>query len=102
MGFSGPPSEPDVRLSPHPALQVLMPKAIAHWCSFVCIASTRDPASMKLGHEAPVFTSDLPAVLRRCEHTGPLCHVPGFPVLGLLRVLRPTSLASTGDRSSPP
>ena len=25
MGFSGPPSEPDVRLSPHPALPVLMP-----------------------------------------------------------------------------
>ena len=25
MGFSGPPSEPDVRLSPHPALHVLMP-----------------------------------------------------------------------------
>ena len=27
MGFSGPPSEPDVRLSPHPALRVLMPSA---------------------------------------------------------------------------
>ena len=25
MGFSGPPSEPDVRLSPHPALHMLMP-----------------------------------------------------------------------------
>ena len=32
----------------------------------------------------------------------PLRHVHGFPVLGLLRVLRPTSPASTGDRSSPP
>src|SRR5438034_8713522 len=25
MGFSGPPSEPDVRLPPHPALHVFMP-----------------------------------------------------------------------------
>jgi len=26
VGFSGPPSEPDVRLSPHPALHVLTPR----------------------------------------------------------------------------
>ena len=53
-----------------------MPKAFAHWCSFVCIASTRDPASIRLGHEAPLFTSD---VLRRCEHTGPLAMYTAFP-----------------------
>ena len=76
--------------------------AIAQWCSFVCMASTRDSASIEQGHEAPVFTSDLLASHRCCEHTGPLRHVHGFPVLGLLRVLRPTSPASTGDRSSPP
>ena len=33
--------------------------AVAHWCSFVCMASTRDSASTGPGHEAPVFTSDL-------------------------------------------
>ena len=76
--------------------------AIAQWCSFVCMASTRDSASTGQGHEAPVFTSDLLASHRSCEHTGPLRHVHGFPVLRLLRVLRPTSPASTGDRSSPP
>ena len=27
LGFGGPRSEPDVRLSPHPALHVFMPKA---------------------------------------------------------------------------
>ena len=75
---------------------------VAPWCSFVRLASTRDPASTGPGHEAPVFTSGLLAVHQCCEHTGPLRHVHGFPVLGLLRVLRPTSPASTGDRSSPP
>ena len=56
MGFSGPPSEPDMRLSPHPALHVLIP---LHRFSFVCIASTRDSASIRPSHEAPVFTSVL-------------------------------------------
>ena len=36
--------------------------AVARWCSFVRTASTRDSASTGPGHEAPVFTSGLPAV----------------------------------------
>jgi len=31
------------------------------------------------GHGAPVFTSDLRDKHFGCEHTGPLCHVTGFP-----------------------
>ncbi len=37
---------------------------------------------------------------RRCEYTGPLRHVTGFPGPGLLRVLRPTPTASAGDERS--
>ena len=100
------PSEPDVRLPPHPALHVFMPRlcstSTAHWCSFDCISSTRDCASEGSGHDAPTFTSGLLDQRQCCEHTGPLRHVHGFPALGLLRVLRPTPLASTGDRSSRP
>src|SRR5690606_37142505 len=74
----------------------------AQQCSFVCIARTRSSASIRLCHGAPVFTSDLHVLLACCEHAGPLRHVHGFPVLGLLRVLRPTSPASTGNGSSRP
>ena len=70
--------------------------------AFVCIVCTRTSASKRLGHGAPVFTSDLHTQRFCCEHAGPLRHVHGFPVLGLLRVLRPTSPASTGNASSRP
>ena len=74
--------------------------AFAHWCSFVCITSTRCSASSRSGNEAPVFTSDLLEQRGRCDHAGPLRHVTGFPGLGLLPVLRPIPVASTGDGSS--
>src|SRR5680860_910743 len=80
---------------------------VAHWCSFVCIACTRDCASERLGHDAPGFTSDLHARQRCCELAGPLRPVTGFPdlrdrsrLLRLLRVLRPTPVASVGNRPS--
>jgi len=74
--------------------------AIAHRCNFVCIASTRCSASSRSGHDAQVFTSDLPATKLRCEHAGPLRHVRSFPALRLLRVLRPIPTASIGDGPS--
>src|SRR3954462_15009990 len=76
--------------------------ATAHWCSFVCIASTRGSARNGSGHGAPMFTSDLLDPRCCCEHAGPLRHVPGFPELGLLRVLRPTPTASADDELSRP
>ena len=75
----------------------------------VCIACTRDLASKRPGHGAPVFTSDLHARQRCCELAGPLRPVTGSPgLLGrslrlrLLRVLRPTHTASAGNGPSPP
>ena len=41
MGFSGPPSEPDVRLLPHPALHVLMPSPIGAASSTWRVPATR-------------------------------------------------------------
>src|SRR5690625_3282807 len=74
--------------------------AVAQRCSFNCNSSTRASASMRLGHDAPVFTSGLPGLHCRREIAGPLRHVAGFPDLGLLRVLRPTLTASVDDEPS--
>ncbi len=72
----------------------------AHRCSLRCITRTRASANSSSGHGAPVFTSDLRALLACRESAGPLRHVAGFPDLGLLRVLRPTPAASAGDGPS--
>ena len=70
---------------------------MAHWCSLVWIFSTRSLASAGVGHGASVFTADLLAFhSQHCELAAPLRHVAGFPVLGLLRGLRPI-LVSTAD-----
>ena len=47
MGFSGPPSEPDVRLSPHPALHVLIPSGSASSASRVLVTPPRSGLAMK-------------------------------------------------------
>ena len=61
MGFSGPPSEPDVRLSPHRALHVLIPFGSASSASRVLVTPPQSgqamkhrysPASSSLGIEA--------------------------------------------------
>src|SRR5262249_17084851 len=72
--------------------------SVAHWCSLVWISSTRASASSALGHDAPVFTGDL-LVFRSqvCELAAPLCHVAGFPDLGLLRGPRPALEPSDDD-----
>src|SRR5690554_5372941 len=74
--------------------------AVAQRCSFTCIPSTRASASDRLGHDAPVFTSGLLCLQCRREIAEPLRHAAGFPDLGLLRVLRPTPVASVGDGPS--
>ena len=106
MGFCGPPSEPDMQLSPHPALPVFLPMsggsfATAHGCGFDRMPRTRASASSKSGHGAPIFISDLHGMYRCCENAGVLRHVTGFPGLGLLRPLRPLLQASAGDEPSP-
>jgi hypothetical protein len=112
VGFPGPPSEPDVRLPPHPALHILMPFVpqfpAAHRCSFLCRPSTRASASSRLGHGALIFIGDLLGYIGYCEYAGPLrlhpvtVPVAGFPGLGLLRVLRPLPTASASDEPSRP
>ena len=55
----------------------------------------RPRASSRLGHGAPVFTSALLTFQQpHCEHAGFLRHAHGFPVLGLLRTLRPVATSS--------
>jgi hypothetical protein len=44
VGFSGPPAEPDVRLSPHPALHRFMPLVR------VILPSWRSPMVLSYGH----------------------------------------------------
>src|SRR5690625_725536 len=73
---------------------------VAQRCSFNCKSSTRASASTRLGHDAPVFTSDLLGLSCHHEIAGPLRHVAGFPDPGLLRVLRPTPAASVDDEPS--
>ncbi len=52
------------------------------------------------GHGAPIFISGLHVQLQDCEHAGVLRHVHSFPVLGLLRPLRPTPAASADNERS--
>ena len=64
--------------------------SVAHWCSLVWILSTRASASSRLGHGSSVFTNGLLTWRSLAARlAAPLCHVDGFPVLGLLRGLRP-------------
>ena len=66
--------------------------SVAHWCSLVWIFSTRHRPHRASGHGASVFTVDLLTFQsQRCGLAVPLRHVAGFPALGLLRGLRPTS-----------
>ncbi len=76
------------------------PSANAHWFSFFCRPSTRASASLRLGHGAPIFISDLLVLHWAADPAGSLRHVDGFPVPGLLRILRPTPAASAGDGRS--
>lgn len=70
----------------------------AQRCSFVWIPSTRGRASARLGQDASVFTGDLLACQSAdCERAAALPHVPGFPVLGVLRRLRPVPVPSADD-----
>src|SRR5436190_21546499 len=67
----------------------------ARWCSLVWIFSTLAVALSSDGHGASVFTGDLQAFQPpHCGHTGFLRRVHGFPVLGLLRTLRPVAVSS--------
>ena len=79
-----------------PALPVFVPMggrscATAHGCSFDDIPRTRDSASSRSGHGAPIFISDLHGMYRCYEYAGALRHVAGFPGLGLPRPLRPST-----------
>ena len=77
--------------------------AVAHRCSFdYWITRTRCSASPKLGHGAPVFTSDLHDQHVCCEHTRcPSPSDPAFPISDhSLRVLRPIPPASVGNKPS--
>jgi len=74
---------------------------VAHWCSLVWIPSTRCSASSRSGHGASVFTGVLLACqFHHCELAGSLRHVAGFPVLGLLRTLRPATRPSADGMPS--
>src|SRR3954462_15426664 len=75
----------------------------AHWCSLVWILSTRTRAATAANSDAPVFTGDLLTFqFQHCELAAALGHVTGFPGLGLLRRLRPTTRRSADGAPSPP
>src|SRR3954454_4523660 len=75
----------------------------AHWCSLVWILSTRTRAATAANSDAPMFTGGLLTFqLLHCELAAALGHVTGFPGLGLLRRLRPTTRRSADDAPSPP
>ena len=77
--------------------------SVAHWCSLVWIFSTLASASSSGGQGAPTFTGDLLTFQRLCCWlAGSLCHVHSFPVLGLLRTLRPTLKPSADSRPAHP
>src|SRR6266576_2492742 len=67
--------------------------SLAHRCSLVWIFCTRSSAQYGKGHcgcDPPVFTGDLQAFQHPCcQLAGSLRHADGFPVLRLLRSLRP-------------
>src|SRR3954469_15097315 len=74
----------------------------AHWCSLVWIFSTRARAAAASGIGATVFTDDLLTFqFLHCELAAALGHVTGFPGLGLLRRLRPTTRRSADGAPSP-
>jgi len=67
------------------------------------ISSTRASACSAVGHDAPVFTSDLLAFQHPgCGLAASRGHVDGFPALGLLRRLRPTRRPSADDEPARP
>src|SRR3954469_18759308 len=75
----------------------------AHWCSLVWILSTRARAAAASNSGAPVFTGGLLTFqFLHCELAAALGHVTGFPGLGLLRRLRPTTRRSADGAPSPP
>src|SRR3954454_22749935 len=75
----------------------------AHWCSLVWILSTRTRAATAANSDAPMFTGGLLTFqLLHCELAAALGHVTGFPGLGLLRRLRPTTRRSADGAPSPP
>src|SRR3954468_21711126 len=77
----------------------------AHWCSLVWLLSTRARALAPVNSGAPVFTGGLLTFqFLHCELAAALGHVTGFPGLGLLRRLRPTTRRSAdgGPRPPPP
>ena len=106
VGFCGPPSEPDMRLSPYPALPVFGPMsggscATAHGCGFVSSLVLYPGLRLfEIGpqcadiHQRPSRNESL---LRK--RWGP-SHVTGFPGLGLLRLLHPLPSVSAGDEPS--
>src|SRR4051812_4264417 len=75
----------------------------AHWCSLVWIFSTRARAKRTSSSGAPMFTGGLLTFqFLHCELAAALGHVTGFPGLGLLRRLRPTTRRSADGAPSPP
>ena len=107
MGFSGPPSEPDVRLSPHPALHVLMPSNGDQNRSppiGAALSASRvlgPPLHAGLATNRRYSPAASSFSVTAASTLDPFALYTAFPMLGLLRVLRPTPSASTGDRSSP-
>src|SRR3954449_1737393 len=75
----------------------------AHWCSLVWILSTRARAACASNSGAPVFTGGLLTFqCLHCELAAALGHVTGFPGLGLLRRLRPTTRRSADGAPARP
>ena len=89
MGFSGPPSEPDVRLSPHPVLHLLMPSDTTGGIGrrpLVQLRPHREYSRLGVDRAGPRGAgihqrSPRCAVMLRAHWTP--SHVRGFPVLGL-------------------
>jgi len=92
--FPGPPSEPDVRLSPHPALH----QARHRRCSSSRFRSTLHALMLVVVRRCSPSASAIP--VRCCCLAVPLRHVTGFPGLGLLRGLRHAMAPSADDEPS--
>jgi hypothetical protein len=98
LRFPRPLSEPDVRLSPHPALHRTHAAAAmtAQRCSLVCISRTR------LRGAAAFAAASSGIAVPFCQSpAAALRHVAGFPDLGLLRRLRPIPTRSVDGGPSP-
>jgi hypothetical protein len=90
-------------LKPPAFPESVRPTAVAHWCSLVCIRSTRASASTSVGHGAPMFTGDLlPCQPGRCQTAAALPHATGSPGLGVLRRLRHAPASSVDDEPARP